>query len=148
VKASGAETTGKKSTAAGLAPGGEARKARAAPSKKPATGKTPKRLVVEARLTEPSVIPSPQDIAPYRRALLVNGYEVVRVVSGSYGRRKLMAAHWVIEDAIVLQEAIRQKGKIYRMVLERYDDHPELEGERLIMDSDEFRLPLYYELRS
>ncbi len=148
VKGSGAEATGKKRAAAGPAPGGETRKARAAPSKTPATGKTPKRLVVEARLTEPSVIPSPQDIAPYRRALLVNGYEVVRVISGSYGRRKLMAAHWVIEDAIVLQDAIRQKGKTYRMVLERYDDHPELEGERLIMDSDEFRLPLYYELRN
>ena len=147
-KAPDAEAAGKKRAAADVASGGKTGKVQAASSKRPASGKTPKRLVVEARLIEPSVIPSPQDIAPYRRALLVNGYEVVRVVSGSYGRRKLMAAHWVIEDAIVLQNAIRQKGKTYRMVLERYDDHPELEGERLIMDSDEFRLPLYYELRN
>jgi hypothetical protein len=34
------------------------------------------------------------------------------------------------------------------MVLERFDDHPELEGERLIMDSDEFKLTLHYELRN
>jgi hypothetical protein len=53
----------------------------------------------------------------------------------------------VIEDGRVLKDAKREKGKTYRMVLERYDDHPELEGERLIMDSDEFKLPLYYELR-
>jgi hypothetical protein len=104
-------------------------------------------VVVEARLTDPSLIPTPQNIAPYRRALLVNGYEVVRVISGSYRQKKIMAAHWVIEEGQVLKEAIREKGKTYRMVLERYDDHPELEGERLVMDSDEFKLPLFYELR-
>ena len=77
----------------------------------------------------------------------MNGYEIVRVISGSYRQKKIMAAHWVIEDGQVLKEAIREKGRIYRMVLERYDDHPELEGERLIMDSDEFKLQLFYELR-
>jgi hypothetical protein len=114
---------------------------------KPALQKKILRIVVEARLTDPSVIPRPQDIAPYRRALLVNGYEVVRVISGSYRQKKIMAAHWVIEDGRVLGDAKREKGKTYRMVLERYDEHPDLEGERLIMDSDEFKLPLYYELR-
>jgi hypothetical protein len=115
---------------------------------KPTLRKTIPRVVVEARLTDPSGIPTPQDIAPYRRALLVNGYEVLRVISGSYRPKKIMAAHWVIEDARVLGDAKREKGKTYRMVLEPYDDHPELEGERLIMDSDEFKLPLYYEPRN
>jgi hypothetical protein len=114
---------------------------------KPAPRKTIPRVVVEARLTDLSAVPKPRDIAPYRRALLVNGYEVVRVISGSYRQKKIMAAHWVIEEGEVLKEAIREKGKTYRMVLERYDDHPELEGERLIMDSDEFKLPLFYEMR-
>ena len=118
----------------------------AAPGK-PTPRKTIGRLVVEARLTDLSVTPTPRDIAPYRRALLVNGYEVVRVISGSYRQKKIMAAHWVIEEGRVLTDAKREKGKTYRMVLERYDDHPELEGERLIMDSDEFKLPLFYELR-
>jgi hypothetical protein len=104
------------------------------------------RFVVEARLIEPSEIPTPQDIAPYRRALLVNGYNVVRVISGSYQKKKIMAAHWVIEDGRVIEDAKRIKGKTYRMVLEPFADHPELEGERLIMDSDEFKLPLYFEL--
>jgi hypothetical protein len=115
---------------------------------KPAPQKTIKRLVVEARLTDPSLIPSPQDIAPYRRALLVNGYDVIRVVSGSYRQKKIMAAHWVIEEGQIIKDAMREKGKTYRLVLERYDEHPELEGERLIMDSDEFKLLLFYELRS
>jgi hypothetical protein len=104
-------------------------------------------LTVEARLTDLSVTPTPQDIAPYRRALLVNGYQIIWVVSGSYRQNKIMAAHWVIEEGQVLKDAIREKGKTYRMVLERFDDHPELEGERLIMDSDEFKLPLFYEQR-
>jgi hypothetical protein len=121
---------------------------RAAAPRKPAPKKTIKRVVVEARLTDPSVIPTPQDIAPYRRALLVNGYEVVRVISGFYRHKKIMAAHWVIEDGRVLEDAKREKGKTYRMILERFDDHQELEGERLIMDSDEFKLTLHYELRS
>jgi hypothetical protein len=114
---------------------------------KPAIKENKKRIIVEARLTDPSVIPSPHDIAPYRRAILVNGYEVTRIISGSYSRKKIMAAHWVIADGQVLKDAVREKGSTYRMVLERYDDHPELEGERLIMDSDAFKLPLYYELR-
>lgn len=118
----------------------------AAPGK-PTPQKTIKRLVVEARLTDLAVTPTPQDIVPYRRALLVNGYQMIRVVSGSYRPKKIMVAHWVIEEGRVLTEAKRQKGKTYRMVLERFDDHPELEGERLIMDSDEFKLPLFYEPR-
>ena len=109
--------------------------------------KTIKRLVVEARLMDLSVTPTPRDIAPYRQALLVNGYQIIRVISGSYRQKKIMAAHWVIEEGRVLTDAKREKGKTYRMVLERFDDHPELEGERLIMDSDEFKLPLFYELR-
>jgi hypothetical protein len=131
----------------------EIRKTEKAPPRVPAPQKsvpkkTIKRLVIEARLTDPSIIPTPQDIAPYRRALLVNGYEVVRVVSGSYRQKKIMAAHWVIEDGRVIGEAKREKGETYRMILERFDDHSELEGERLIMDSDEFKLPLYYVLRN
>ncbi len=144
---SGAKKTEKKKSSEGIA----LKKAKPGPttaaSGRPAPQKEIKRLVVEARLTDLSVIPAPQDIAPYRRALLANGYEVVRVVSGSYRQKKIMAAHWVIEEGQVLKDAIREKGKTYRMVLERYDEHPELEGERLVMDSDEFKLILFYELR-
>ncbi|MEW6332994.1 MAG: hypothetical protein AB1558_01875 [Thermodesulfobacteriota bacterium] len=131
------------STAAGIA--GDSRQL--SPVRTSPPDKTLKQLIVEARLTDLSVTPAPRDIAPYRKALLVNGYEVVRVVSGSYRPKKIMVAHWVIEEGRILAEAKRAKGKTYRMVLERFDDHPELEGERLIMDSDEFKLPLFYELR-
>ena len=146
-KVTGAKKTNKEKPVDGISSKEtKTRPVSAAPGKS-ALRKTVPRVVVEARLTDPSIIPTPQNIAPYRRALLVNGYEVVRVISGAYRQKKIMAAHWVIEDGQVLSDAKREKGKTYRMVLERFDDHPEFEGERLIMDSDEFKLPLYYELR-
>jgi hypothetical protein len=33
---------------------------------------------------------------------------------------------------------------VHRLTLERYDAHPELEGERLIQGGDVANLPLYY----
>ena len=87
-------------------------------------------------------------IAPYRRALIVNCYKVKQVTEGRYAKKQIMVAHWAIRDAKVLPTAARDKTKTYRLVLELFDEHPGLEGERLIMDSDEFRLRLYYEVES
>lgn len=106
------------------------------------------RLVVTARPVELSRIPAPASIAPYRRAMVVNRYNVEQVVAGNYQTNAIMVAHWAIRDSRVLPEAARDKGRTYRLVLERFDEHTELEGERLIMDSDEFSLPLYYEVES
>ena len=103
------------------------------------------RLVVEARVLQSFPIPTPESILPYRRALLVNEYEVVSVLEGSYDKRKLLVAHWVIREGRVLDAAVREKGTVHRMTLGAYDDHQELEGERLVMDSDEFDLRLYYD---
>ena len=41
--------------------------------------------------------------------------------------------------------AKRSQGNTYRLALELYDDHTELEGQRLVMDTHEFSLPLYYD---
>ncbi|MFH1970181.1 MAG: hypothetical protein ABIJ53_07675 [Verrucomicrobiota bacterium] len=104
------------------------------------------RLVLTARPVELSRIPSPASIAPYRRALIVNLYDVERVAEGRYTEKQIMVAHWAIRDSRVLPTAARDKTKTYRLVLEPFDEHPELEGQRLIMDSDEFSLLLYYEV--
>ena len=107
-----------------------------------------KRLVVEARVLEAAPIPTPNSILPYRRAMLVNEYEVVQVLEGSYEGTKILVAHWVIRDGQVLETAAREPGNVHRMTLEAYDAHPELEGERLVMDSDAFELRLYYDINS
>ena len=118
-------------------------------SGRPSTAETASgRLVVEARVLASAPIPTPGSILPYRRALLVNEYEVVRVVAGTYEEKKVLVAHWVIRNSQVLVTAARQEGTVVRMTLEAYDEHDELEGERLVMDSDAFDLRLYYDLDS
>jgi len=104
------------------------------------------RLVLDARLAEATQIPTPASISPYRRALVVNRYDSLKVIRGRYTEPQILAAHWIILDGRVLESARRQKATAYRLTLEPFDEHPELEGERLIMDSEEFLLPLYYEV--
>jgi hypothetical protein len=105
------------------------------------------RIVVEARVVGVGVVPTPESIAPYRNALLVNRYEIVKVIEGEARDQQLAVAQWAIRDARVLDEARRSIGDVHRLTLERYEAHPELEGERLIQGSEVSNLPLYYEVR-
>jgi len=103
---------------------------------------------VEARLSTAAPIPAPRSIAPYRNALVVNIYDVIKVVEGEYRTPRILVAQWAIRDARVLDEARqRSVGSVARLTLERYDAHPELEGERLIAGNVP-DLPLYYDLSS
>jgi hypothetical protein len=104
------------------------------------------RLVVDARVVGVGVVPTPESIAPYRNALLVNRYEIVTVVEGAPADKQLAVAQWAIRDARVLEDARRRVGDVHRLVLERYEAHPELEGERLIQGSEVSDVPLYYEV--
>jgi hypothetical protein len=104
------------------------------------------RLVVQARLTKAGAIPTPQSIAPYQHALVVNTYEIVSVEQGRYSGKVLLVAQWAIRDRRVLADAHKTPGSTHRFTLERYDAHPELEGERLISGSDAPDLPLYYDV--
>lgn len=106
------------------------------------------RLVVEARLVKASEIPAPDSIAPYRHALGANHYEIVTVLEGEPSGQALVVAQWIIRDAKVLPEARRAVGQTYRLTVERYDAHTELEGERLIQGGDLPDLPLYYDVGS
>ena len=110
------------------------------------TDPLPGRLVVRARLVDQTTIPTPQDIRPYRRALVANEYLIEEILEGRYRQRRILAAHWVIKESRVLSGAARELGEVYRMTLEPYDDRPELEGQRLVMDTDHFELPLFYDL--
>jgi hypothetical protein len=107
--------------------------------------KAAERLVVEARLVATTATPDPKDIAPYVRALTGHRYEVVKVEQGRYDRKELLAARWAILDKTVLPTT-RRVGESYRLVLERFEDHPELEPERLVMDGATSDLPLFYEV--
>jgi hypothetical protein len=105
------------------------------------------RLVVNARLLRGAVVPDPASILPYRNALIVNEYEIMDVVEGSYPAREVRIAQWGIRDGKVLP-VTRLPGAAFTLVVERYDAHGELEGERLISASDTSPLPLYYDAAS
>jgi hypothetical protein len=130
-------------------PIGPAHAAPGAPAATPAQADAPKRLVVEARLASATPIPSPRSIAPYRNALVVNEYEIVKVGEGEYAADRILVAQWAIKDAKVLARAQqRGVGSVSRLTLGRYDAHPELEGERLLAQGGAPDLPLYYDVGS
>jgi hypothetical protein len=118
---------------------------RSAPKTAPVQGAD--RVVVEARMVTSAAIPSPRSIAPYRNALVANVYEVVKVVEGKYSEGRIVIAQWAIRDAAVLEEA-RQRvvGSVVRLTVERYEAHPELEGERLIVAPGAPDMPMFYDV--
>ena len=128
-------------------PGGPIGPQAAAPAATGAPGQTAQRLVINARVTRPGPIPSPDSILPYRNALVVNEYEIIDTVQGSYDGRAIQVAQWAIRDSRILPGARKDTGAAFTLTLERYDQHPELEGERLISDRETSRMPLYYETR-
>jgi len=68
-------------------------------------------------------------------------------VNGTHGGGTILVAQWAIRDRRVLPDANRTIGSVHRLTLERYDAHPELEGERLITPSDAPPdLSLYYDV--
>jgi hypothetical protein len=104
------------------------------------------RLVVNVRLTRPGPIPTPQSILPYRAALVVNEYRIVDVITGTYPGREIPIAQWAIRNGRELAHARKLAGTGLTLTVERYDAHPELEGERLISGSEASSLPLYVDV--
>lgn len=98
---------------------------------------------VRARAVSQSAIPAPADIAPYRRALVVNEYEIIE---GDRTGERLLAAHWAILGGGVLDTADRPVDSEHTLSLVLFDERPELEGERVAMDSEDFTLELWYDL--
>lgn len=117
-----------------------------APAGGPAGRATQARLVLNVRLARTAAIPNPQTILPYRHALVVNEYEVMDVISGKYAPKTIRVAQWAIRDSKVLPAAKRVVGAAFTLTVEPYDAHPELEGERLFSESEQSKLPLYYDI--
>jgi len=102
---------------------------------------------VQARLAAKSITPKPADIPPYRDALVVNEYEVIKVTRGKYREKKVRVAEWGLLDLEPTQLSKAQIGSKVNIVLEKYTDHDELEGEVLSDTLDEdFDLDLYVDV--
>jgi hypothetical protein len=102
------------------------------------------RAVVETRVAAAGTVPSPRAILPYRHALVVSLFEVTRLVDGRDVGKQVLVAEWAIRDGKVLPDARRARGDTATLTIERYDAHPELEGERLVVDPGLPGLPIYY----
>ncbi|MEX0887256.1 MAG: LamG-like jellyroll fold domain-containing protein [Phycisphaeraceae bacterium] len=103
------------------------------------------RYVVEAKRVEVSGVPAPDDIAPYRRGLVTHTYETQTVHEGTFEHERFQVAHWAIMDGRPLDRDFTV-GETVKLTLERFDDHPQLMGERLTSDSDEFDLELFFDV--
>ncbi len=105
------------------------------------------RVIVEAKLTGTCPPADPKGIAPYKRCLSVQQYEVVKTVEGALADKVVSVAQWSVLDGRVVQEYLGFKvGQSYRLALERWEDHPEQESERMI--SGEFaEAGLFYQVR-
>ena len=100
---------------------------------------------IMAERIEAVEIPDPAALLPYQRALGVQVYRVVKVLDGECSDQELLVAHWAVLDQhkLPLSDKI---GEPVELRLEAITDHPELDGERQLIDTERTDLPLYYEV--
>jgi len=101
-------------------------------------------IEVRATLIGKSKIPDPNQMAPYRNALIVNEYEVEKVLKGTYAGKTIRVAQWGMLDLKPTSLAAQEPGTSVKLVLENFADHEELVPE-LISDTlkEDFDLKLY-----
>lgn len=87
--------------------------------------------------------PGQQAMGTYTRALVMGVYEVDKV-PGTGQTGEVLVAQWGILDNERLR--LPQVGSTRTLVLESWEDHPQLESELLIDDSDRFELPRFYDV--
>lgn len=104
-------------------------------------------VVVEAKLLIRSEAAKPKEIAPYRRCLNVNLYQVQRVVNGELEDQKIAVAQWSVLDAKVIPEyeAIKE-GSVQTLAIEPWERHPEQDSERKIEGEFFDDVKLYYDV--
>jgi len=100
-------------------------------------------ILIEGHLLETTEIPAPDSIGAYSRALVVNTYKVDRVIDGVFEEDRILVAEWAVLDRKVVRTYSQESEQL---TLEKFSDHPELEGERQMMDIFEPDLEMYYRL--
>jgi Concanavalin A-like lectin/glucanases superfamily/PKD domain len=86
------------------------------------------RLALRARLLAASTLPTVEQIAPYREALVVNEYEVPPRQRERVGGPRIRVAHWAILDARPQPVPGKGSGKSVALQIEPFDSHPRLES--------------------
>jgi hypothetical protein len=111
-----------------------------------AARKMPPPLVVTVNLLDTSKTPTPEQIAPYRNALVINEYEVVSVLEGKLDAKKIRVAEWGLWDTKPAKEKTftpeNFRNRCIR--LEPFDANPQVERE-LVFDTlpEDFETPQF-----
>jgi hypothetical protein len=93
--------------------------------------KMPERIVAEVNLLETSKTPTPDQIAPYRNALVINEYEVVSVRQGKLDAKKIRVAEWGLWDTKPAKDKIfsPERFRNQLILLEPFESNPQMERE-------------------
>jgi|GEM_PF-3386244 len=100
-------------------------------------------VVVDARLSAVTLPPTLESIAPYRQALVVYAYDVMKVHTGGDPGKRILVQHWALRNGRTVAPLTRV-GDTVRLTLNPSDSHPELQGERVIKDMTDTGRPMYY----
>ena len=101
-------------------------------------------IVVDARLIAVTQTPTLQSIAPYQRALVVYAYEIVKIHKGTAPGQHILVHHWALRNNRTVAPS-KRVGDTVHLAVEPFDTHPELQGERVIMDIEDPGWPMFYE---
>jgi PKD repeat protein len=97
-------------------------------------------IEMQATLIAKSKIPDPNQMAPYRNALVVNEYSVEKVLKGAYAGKTIRVVQWGMLHLKPTPLAAQEPGTSVKLVLENFADHeelvPELISDTLEEDSD------------
>ena len=81
-----------------------------------------------ARLVAVSDTPTLAEIAPYREALSLYEWEVLRVMDGELGQDRVRVAHWVVLGGASQPVAFLRPGAELQLELERMADNEQAAG--------------------
>ena len=107
--------------------------------------KPPNRIELQAKLVAAAPVPTAQQIAPYRSALIGCDYEVEKVISGTFTGSKIHVAVWGMINEKQLEISKPELGKSCRLIVEPFDQNPQLTNEYLSDPlPDAMEATLYY----
>jgi hypothetical protein len=90
--------------------------------------------------------PDLEDISPYRRALVLNLYKVLDGSPVADENGEVRVAEWILLDGEEPEaNTDRQPGMRRTMRLQKFEDHPQLESERMIGEAFDLDHELYVE---
>ena len=106
----------------------------------------PERIVAEVNLVAKSKTPTPEQIAPYRNALVINEYEVVSVREGKLDAKKIRVAEWGLRDTQPAKSWMfgPERFRNQLILLEPFESNPQMERE-LVFNTlpEDFELPQF-----